>query len=402
MKFKILLILYFGLCLSGCSALGGGTPTPLPTIVLESKDASPETLATGGNVIATASGEVVPAQKAQLASSLAGIVATVNVSVGDPVTAGQVLVNLAGNERLVADVESAKLELLDAQHALDQMYKDLPDDQTTALQALTSARDALRDAERRVHSLNTPAEDIDIQSAWASLVLARDKLEAARKDYEPYENKPQDNVVRAAYLNKLAEAQNAYEGTVRRYNNLSGVTGGEFDRAQAEAELQIAQARLEIAQQEYDKLQNGPDPDKVALAEERIRNAQARINASQTTLADLELSAPFNSTVGEIFIHTGEWVLPGQSVLVLVDLEHLRVETTDLSERDIPRIEVGGPVTVIIRALNQEVSGHVSGISPLASTLGGDVIYKTTIDLDTQPVGLRAGMSVEVRFQETK
>jgi multidrug resistance efflux pump len=257
----------------------------------------------------------------------------------------------------------------------------------------------LRDAERLVYSLNTPAEDIDIQSAWASVILAGDKLDAARKDYEPYENKPEDNVVRATYLNKLAEAQGDYEDAVRRYNNLSGVSSSDFDRTQAEAELEISQARLELARQEYDKLLNGPDPDEVALAEERVQNAQAQIEAIQTSLADLELKAPFDGTVGEVFIHTAEWVIPGQTILVLVDLDHLRVETTDLSERDIPSIELGGPVSVIIRALNQDVSGQVSEISPLADTLGGDVIYKTTIDLDTQPSGLRAGMSVEVRFE---
>jgi hypothetical protein len=40
----------------------------------------------------------------------------------------------------------------------------------------------------------------------------------------------------------------------------------------------------------------------------------------------------------------------------------------------------------------------VSEISALADRLGGDVIYKTTIELDTRPDGLRAGMSVEVTF----
>ena len=31
-------------------------------------------------------------------------------------------------------------------------------------------------------------------------------------------------------------------------------------------------------------------------------------------------------------------------------------------------------------------------------TLGGDVVYQTTIDLDTQPAALRPGMSVDVTF----
>jgi hypothetical protein len=83
---------------------------------------------------------------------------------------------------------------------------------------------------------------------------------------------------------------------------------------------------------------------------------------------------------------------------VLADLANLRVETTDLSERDVPRVAPGQAVSVTIKALNQDVNGKVLSIAPLADTLGGDVVYKTTIELDELPPGLRAGMSVDVRF----
>ncbi len=42
--------------------------------------------------------------------------------------------------------------------------------------------------------------------------------------------------------------------------------------------------------------------------------------------------------------------------------------------------------------------GHVSEVSPLADTLGGDVVYQTMIELDETLPGLRAGMSVDVQF----
>jgi multidrug resistance efflux pump len=98
-------------------------------------------------------------------------------------------------------------------------------------------------------------------------------------------------------------------------------------------------------------------------------------------------------------IHAGEWVIPGQPVLVLTDLDHLLVETTDLSERDIPQIAIGQTAMVFVEALNQDVAGRVIAISPLAETLGGDVVYKTTIELDELPPGLRAGMSIEAQFE---
>lgn len=396
---RLALILPIAASLAGCGAFSRATPAPLPTIVLGNDSGIPQTAAPGIGAGVTASGLVVPAQEAQLAFTLAGEVETVGVAVGDRVEAGQVLARLAGSEKLAAAIESARVELLSAQQARDRLYKDLPDEQTAALQALTDAREAMRDAERQLHSLNTPAEDIDVESAWASVVLARDKLDEARKDYQPYENKPEDNVVRAAFLNKLAEAQGVYDDAVRRYNNLAGIAGNEFDRSQAEAELEIAQARLELAQQEYEKLQKGPDSDTVALAEARVQNAQAQIEANQSALADLELKAPFAGTVGRVDVHSGEWVIAGQPILVLADLEDLRVDTTDLSERDVPGIEIGQPARVFIEALNQDVAGRVREISPLAESLGGDVVYRVTIDLDMLPQGLRPGMSAEVQFE---
>ena len=96
--------------------------------------------------------------------------------------------------------------------------------------------------------------------------------------------------------------------------------------------------------------------------------------------------------------HSGEWIIPGQPVLVIADVDHLRVDTTDLSERDVPQVKEGQPVLVTFKALNQSVKGVVKSIAPLANTLGGDVVYKTSIDLDTLLPGLREGMSAEVEF----
>jgi len=80
----------------------------------------------------------------------------------------------------------------------------------------------------------------------------------------------------------------------------------------------------------------------------------------------------------------------------------MHVETTDLSERDVPLVMLDQTVSVSIKALNQQVGGRVSAISPLADSLGGDVVYKATIQLDQLPDNIRAGMSVKVQFNSTQ
>jgi multidrug resistance efflux pump len=101
-------------------------------------------------------------------------------------------------------------------------------------------------------------------------------------------------------------------------------------------------------------------------------------------------------------VSIGDYVSPGQVVLIFSDVSHMHVETTDLSERDVPNVKLGQAVTVNIKALDQAVSGKVSAISPLADSLGGDVVYKVTILLDTLSSNMRSGMSVDVQFNTSQ
>jgi multidrug resistance efflux pump len=112
----------------------------------------------------------------------------------------------------------------------------------------------------------------------------------------------------------------------------------------------------------------------------------------------MTLTAPFDGVVASVNLSIGEWAVPGQPALALADLTHLRIETTDLSERDVPKVFLGQKVSVYVKAVNQEMSGVVKEIAPLADTLGGDVVYHTWIDLDEPIPGLKAGMSAEVTF----
>jgi multidrug resistance efflux pump len=402
MRFNVIffaLLLLATAVLSACSQLGGATPTALPTVVLEGSTATQAAPITPGSGV-IASAIVVPAEQAQLAFSISGEVEAITPTVGEQVQAGQVLARLAGGEQLQAAVSAAELDVLNAQQTIDKLSKDLPEEQVDALQALNDARDVLRDAQQKIRGFGTPAEPIDLQVARSNVALAKRALDQAKKDFKPYEKKPENNFNRAAFLSKLSDAQKHYDDMVDQLNRLTGVFVPAFDMQQAQTDLEIAEARLKLAEDKYQQLQGGPDPDEMALAVARLNSAQDQVAAAQASLANLELTAPFTGRVTEIGVHNGEWVVPGQTILAMADVDHLRIETTDLSERDLPKIEVGQAVTVYIEALNQEVPGTVSKIALIADTLGGDVVYKTTIDLEAPPPGLRAGMSAEVQFDE--
>lgn len=401
MKFKGLVVLAFCalLALAGCSIFSSGSPAPLPTVVLGTPDVQPQATSAPFSGGVTASGFVVPAQQAQLASVSGGSIQALNVGVGDAVKAGQVLVTLSGGEKLAAAVAAAKLQLLTAQQALANLNDNAAVARAQAQQKLADARKALQDAQDARNSKNLArVAQPTIDQAQANLIIAQDAQEKAQENYDKLANRAEDDLMRAQSFSALAAAK---QKVLQAQWNLNWLLSrpNNVEIGQADAAIAVAQAGVASAQSEFDKLQNGPDPDAVALATAQAQAAQAQLTASQASLDDLDIKAPFDGVVASVNFHSGEWVLPGQPVLALADLGHLQVQTTDLGERDIPQIKVGQAVTVQVKALNQNVAGHVSEIAALSSSLGGDVVYTTTIEVDSLPAGLRAGMSVTVQFE---
>ncbi|MEW6716147.1 MAG: HlyD family efflux transporter periplasmic adaptor subunit [Chloroflexota bacterium] len=348
--------------------------------------------------VVSSTGVVVPTQWVRLSMTTAGVVETLLVNEDDVVTANQLLVRLQGKENLEAAIAAARFEVVSAQRALDALYEDSELALALAQQAVVSAQQAIEDAQRWLNNLGNKASQADIDQAYANLILAKDKLEKAQEDYGPYKNKPEDNVMRAAMLSKLAQAQKDYDAALRKYNYLIG-TADELDYAKAEADLALAKAQLVVAQRHYKTLQAGPDPDDVAVAEARLVNAQAQLKAAQAAFDDLELHAPFAGTVCEIYIHADEWITPGQPVLLLADLGHLRLETTDMNEIDSARIKIGDRAIVTFDAFpDLVINGTVVRIASKASE-GAGVNYRVIIELDEIPQELRWGMTAFVDIQ---
>jgi HlyD family secretion protein len=403
LKVFVVLLIFTSTVLSACGSLSLATPTPLPTVVLGSSTTTSPAGQTSGSTggSATASGVIAPAQTAQLAASMSASVSQLNVAEGDTVTAGQVLAKLSGTEQLTAALESANLELLSSQQALKTLQDNAAQALTAAQLRVANAQKALDDAQRRRNSREfRNGSQSQIDGAQANVILANNALKTARDNYSGLAGAADDDVNKAAALSALAAAQQARDRAVANLNYLLALPN-KVDVDQAEAGLQSAQSEMDAAQKDYDRLKQGPDPDALALAQEKVKSAQAQVAASQASLDELVIKAPFAGTVTKINVHNGDWVLPGAPILTLADLSSLQVETTDLSERSVPQVKVGQSASVFVKALGQNVKGKVKEISPLADTLGGDVVYGTVIALDSLPEGVRAGMSVDVSFGTT-
>lgn len=399
-------------------------PTPMPPIAL---------VRTEGSRV-TASARVAPVQRANLALLASGRVAEVLVEVGDVAPAGALLLRL--------DDAAAQIALTQARAAYFRAQAQLAEVQAAPQpSALAAAQAQLDAAQARLSQLADPARPSQIAAAQADLA-------AAQSAYQALFNGPDESArinAQAALSNAraaLQQAQSAYNevswrndiGALPQSRQLQEASAN-FEAAQArydalfaepDAELvAAARARIEQARSALDRLQAPATEAQLAEAEAQVRAAQAQVDAltegvrsetisvvagavaetrallqrAEQELANLELRAPFTGTVTAVNVAAGEFVGAGVPIMTLADLEHLQVETFDLSERDIALVQLGQPANVLIEPLLVTVPARVVRISPQANTIGGDVVYTVWLDLEQQPDALRWGMSAEVTIE---
>lgn len=356
------------LLLAGC----GRQPTPTPTPIATPLPVIGQS--TGG--VVRASGKIVPARSAELSFTVAGRVQQAAVSVGDQVPAGVLLITL--------EDASARATVAQAQAALQRAQANLAElEAGPRPQEIAAGQAGLRAAQAHLLQLTEEPRPDDVAAAQANLAAAQARLDRLYAE-------PDASIVAAARAD-VQQAQAALERL------LHPATASQI--AGAEAQVQQAQAELDL-------LQAGPRPETVAAAAAAVAEAEANLQRSQADLAALQLHAPFTGTVTAVNVSPGEIAQPGQVVLTLADLNHLQVETTDLSERDVVRVAVGRPATVFVKPLNEELTGRVARIAPQATVIGGDVVYTVVVELESQapaPNGmgasqLRWGMSVDVEI----
>jgi multidrug efflux pump subunit AcrA (membrane-fusion protein) len=169
-------------------------------------------------------------------------------------------------------------------------------------------------------------------------------------------------------------------------------------------ELAVTSAELDMQAAEWEyqywipaRLDRPPERRQQAAAE--LEESRAKLETAKANFTQTSLSAPFDAVVVDVKIQPGQFAQAGQVVIILGDLAHMQIKTTDLSERDVSAVQMGQTANIYVEALDTTVTGSVVQISPVSKTVGGDVVYPVTIELDEQPEGLLWGMSAEVEIQ---
>ncbi|MEJ2487729.1 MAG: efflux RND transporter periplasmic adaptor subunit [Anaerolineales bacterium] len=162
----------------------------------------------------------------------------------------------------------------------------------------------------------------------------------------------------------------------------------------AEAQLDSAKAALEQAEESEFATEQDVD-----VARAAVEIAEAGLEQAQLNWTNTHLFSPITGTVIDIFVNPGEVVSPGTPIIMIADLTTLKIQTTDLNEVDVAKIDIGSSAEVVFDALPDTiVKGKVVEISLRNAAVAG-VYYSVTIELEEIPEKLLWGMSAFVKIE---
>ncbi len=261
-----------------------------------------------------------PVQEVTVLPKAGGKVASVNVDIGDKVTAGQVLFTL--------DAAQLQAQLQSQQAALAASNANLARTSDSGLQQqITSAEQSV---EKSQISYNDAASNYEkMQKLYASGAIAKQDLDNAKV----------------------------------KYDNCS-------------VDLKAAQDNLNLIVQK-----SGPQSTQAAAAQ--VTQAQAGVNAAQIQLNDASITSPINGVVSAKDVKVGQ-IAGGQSGSVtIIDSSSFTAEIS-IPDKVVRKIQVGQSVQVSVSALdNKKITGVIDKISPNSSSKDNSYTVKVKISNPT-------------------
>ncbi len=229
----------------------------------------------------TETGAIEPLKKVEVKSKVGGRVTALYAQEGASVTAGQLLATIEPTE-INSQVAQIRAQLDGVRARYDRAVRTVPYQSDQTRSSITSAREALRQAESRL-KVAREESDSQPQLTRSSVAQAQAGLDTARDALALLKNstQPQAEVQAQSGFDDTQANVNALTRDLQRQRNLlaKGYVAGQ-DVETAEASLASAIARRDQAKKRLDVLGEQHRLE-VADAESRVRQAQAALNSAR-------------------------------------------------------------------------------------------------------------------------
>lgn len=275
---------------------------------------------------AISNGKIAAADEIQVVSKLSGKVAQVNVKEGSVVKKGDILVTLEA---------------------------------TDYLEQMKQAEAAIASAQARLHDTQAGARTQELQRLASGVEQAKATLQVAENTANRMK----------ALFDSGAISQAEYEKTT--------------------LDLEKARTALDQAQAQYDLAKEGPTSNTIAALQAEVSRLQSSLELAKNTYQNTMIQSPISGIVAKKNIDPGEMAQPGAPLLVLVNMDRVKVEAS-VPQEQINQIKVGAPVDVKVNSLGGKVlKGTVEFVSPISDANSSSFPIKVTVD--NKDGELRAG-----------
>ena len=392
----------------------------------------------------------IEAEEVDLAAETGGRVVELPFEEGDQVTSGDVIVRLDPS-LLEAQRAAAEAQLNIAQAQYDLLEAGTRDEiiaQAAAQVAIAQAAvDAAGVAVSTAATVRNNPQEIEIQvieaqtqveAAQHQVNAANAQLEAATRTLNSYHEAietvdrlrsqhgegwldrfgigvpgplayaPEDY---QAAQNNLEAAQAALNGAKDLVAAVNGLAGDpqalQAQVINASTSLSTARAQLDQAQAELANLEAGPRAEQLQMAQARIEEAQAALDALDTQIERLAIHAPLSGLVLDQAVHVGELAVPGVPVVTLANLNTVEL-TVYINANQFDKVALNQEVAVSVDSFpGKTFTGTVIHIANEAEFTPRNVqtreervnlVYAVKIQLDNPDLDLKPGMPADARF----
>lgn len=306
---------------------------------------------------------------AYVKAPVAGTVASLNVSVGDSVTAGETIATVRDASVMTLKVPFDSSDTAGfyvgegATVTLDGSFETL----SGTVKSISGA-DTVLTGNRIVRYVTIQVKNdgglTDTQVATAS-VAGSNSSDSATMEY-----KAQGTVT--ASTSGTVSAINVNEGgTVSKDQKIVTLSGDALDQS-------------------------------IQKADDSLRNAQLSMENVQDQLDNYTITSPIDGTIVDKETKVGDNVESGDTLCTIYDLSYLQM-TMSIDELDISQVAVGQTVSITADAVEGKTyTGTVTKVSVAGTTSNGTTTYPVTVQIDDTD-GLLPGMNVdaEIVIQES-
>ncbi len=191
---------------------------------------------------------------------------------------------------------------------------------------------------------------------------------------------------------RAEEGDAVVEGQVLAVIDNASVAAGS---ARARADVERLQG--EVARLESLSAQGAVSSREVDEARHSLRTARTSAWEAGAGVGQTRIKSPIDGIVAMRDVRVGELASSGARAFQVVDLDRLRV-VASLPERDLPRVAVGQPVTLVSAYdPNVKTTGFVARVAPVVDPTSGT--FRVTVDLSQDQSVLRPGQFVSVEIE---